>query len=234
MKSEQTKRIAFDVGAYTGDTTDKLLQVYDKVICIDANPNMINNLRKKYTEAPVEIIEGCISDSKTDIDFYISTHDDWCSSKREIAERLECAQVIQVKPLSIVDIIDSHGCPYYLKCDIEGADTILLRQLAKSNYRPTYISCESECIGNRDIDLSANEDLNVLNEMKNLGYNKFVLVNQRTNRINESVTPFRSYDFENLTDHWLTYDDIKTLMRSVDRNRYPRYHYWFDIIATIG
>ena len=85
-------RIAFDIGAYTGDTTDKLLQVYDKVICVDANPNMVNLLRKKYTEAPVEIIEGCISDSKTEESFYISTHDDWCSSKREIAERLEIAK----------------------------------------------------------------------------------------------------------------------------------------------
>lgn len=227
-----TNNIAFDIGAYTGDTTDKLLTVYDRVICVDANPNMINLLRKKYDNTSVEIIEGCISDLTNDVTFYISTKSDWCSSKKEIAERLNEAQTIQVKPLNIVDIIETHGCPKYLKCDIEGSDVILLKQLAKSPYRPLYLSCESECIGNRDIDLSADEDLNVLNEMKNLGYNKFILVNQKYNRINETNVFFNNYNFEALTNYWLSYDDIKTLMRSINRVQYSKYHYWFDIIAT--
>lgn len=226
------KRIAFDIGAYTGDTTCRLLEIYDKVICVDANPNMINILKEKFAHKPVEIIEGCISDLTSDVNFYISTHDDWSSSKIEIAERNEPAQMIQSKPLNIVDIIEKCGCPYYLKCDIEGADVTLLKQLSKSQYRPHYISCESECIGNRDIDLTTDEDLKVLNEIKNLGYNKFILVNQKTHKINESNSWFRSCNFDVLDDFWLTYDEIKTLMRSIDRNRYSKYHYWFDIIAT--
>ncbi|MBE7702622.1 MAG: FkbM family methyltransferase [Cyanobacteria bacterium SIG28] len=233
-KNKQKELLAFDIGAYTGDTTDKLLEMYDKVICVDANPNMIKILKEKYTKAPVEIIEGCISNLTTDVNFYISTNDAWCSSKKEIAERVHKSQTIQTKPLNIVNIIDKYGCPYYLKCDIEGADITLLRQLSKSQYRPVYISCESECIGSRDINLSADEDLEILNEMKNLGYSKFVLINQRNNIINESNYLLRNYNFNILNKFWLTYDEIKTLMRSIDRNHYPIFNYWFDIIATLN
>ena len=47
-KNIQKELLAFDIGAYTGDTTDKLLVIYDKVICVDANPNMIKILKEMF------------------------------------------------------------------------------------------------------------------------------------------------------------------------------------------
>ena len=227
--------LAYDIGCYNGDTTDQLLKYYDKIICVDANPYIINEIINKYdNNKSLEIIEGCISNSNKDINFYISDVPIWSSSLKEIAERENTSkEIIKVKPININDLIDKYGCPYYLKCDIEGADIILLEQLLQKSYRPKYISCESECIGNRDIDFANDEDLKVLNALQKLGYTKFILVNQFNNAINESNAHFNNeYDFNNLNDYWLTYDQIKQLMRSINRIQYSVFHFWFDIIAT--
>lgn len=228
--------LAYDIGCHNGDTTEELLKYYDKIICVDANPHMINEMINKYGgNKSIEIIEGCITNSTEDVDFYISWAPIWSSTIKEIAEReVQSKEIIKVKPININNLIDRYGCPDYLKCDIEGADIILLEQLLQKSYRPKYISCESECIGNRKINFEQDEDLKILNTLQKLGYTKFVLQNQFDGIINESNTKFdNEYDFNKLDNYWLTYDSIKKLIRSVDRSdKYSSYHFWFDIIAT--
>lgn len=226
--------LAFDIGCYNGDSTEKILQYYDKIICVDANPNAISEIKKKFKDnKSIKIIHGCISNKNNNETFFISSHPIWCSCIKEIAKRdKQILNIIEVPSLNIVNIIDKYGCPDYLKCDIEGYDIILLNQLMNSNYRPKYISCESECIGLRNININNNEDLLVLNALKDLEYNKFVLIDQHNNIINESLNIFEDYDFSKLDKFWISYDEIKNLIRSIDRNRYNTFHFWYDIIAT--
>ena len=140
-------------------------------------------------------------------------------------------EIIQAKPLNIIDIIKEYGCPDYLKCDIEGSDIILLNQLKQSDFRPDYISCESECIGNRDINLDEDEDLIVLNALHDLGYDNFILVNQSNNHINETNIILPDFSFSGLENMWIDYLSMKNLIRSIDRKKYRKFGFWFDIIA---
>ena len=57
-------KLAFDIGSYTGDTTEVLLKTYGRIVCLDANPQMINTLKVKYgNNENIKIVEGCISPS---------------------------------------------------------------------------------------------------------------------------------------------------------------------------
>lgn len=62
------------------------------------------------------------------------------------------------------ELIARHGIPYYCKTDIESADIIFLRSI-KSFPLPTYLSAEANT-------------LSVLEQMYELGYRKFKLINQ--------------------------------------------------------
>lgn len=61
-------------------------------------------------------------------------------------------------------MLSEFGVPYYLKIDIEGNDDLCLTGLDKMNL-PEYISLEASSIAQ-------------LEQLKNLGYNAFKIVNQ--------------------------------------------------------
>lgn len=226
--------LAYDIGCYTGDTCEELLVFYDKVICIDANPRNIEKIREKYRDnKSVVVIKGCISNSINLVDFYISNNSQLSSCIREIPEREGISEVIKSMPIDINDIIRIYGCPDFLKCDIEGSDVVLLEQLLMSSYRPRYISCESEGIGDRDVDFANGEHLRVLNWLKRLGYTKFCLLNNMTKQINDASYCFVPYDIKSLDNNnlWISYDEILELINKLRPNIW-RWHFWYDIIAS--
>lgn len=68
--------------------------------------------------------------------------------QQEDSRAKKTSQKTTVKSITVLDLIAKYGCPQYIKCDIEGNDIDMLLSLEKSNYRPMYISYESECQGN--------------------------------------------------------------------------------------
>ena len=119
-----------------------------KVVTVEANPKRylckIKPLSYLCSEITSENI--CISKTNGYADFFISKSTGiWDSYNMEIAERKKLSHKITVKSITVLDLIAKYGCPQYIKCDIEGNDIDMLLSLEKSNYRPRYISCESEC-----------------------------------------------------------------------------------------
>ena len=122
--------------------------------------------------------------------------------------------------------------------DIEGNDELALRQLLETQYRPKYISCEIECIGeNYKYDYDKTDGLTNLNILYELGYTKFYLYDCR-NDWNKNDIDNIKYIF-NDENNWLSYEDIKNkikLLRSkfcdkVKANKYQYYDFWYDIYA---
>ncbi len=52
-------------------------------------------------------------------------------------------EVKQVPVTTLVRLLNKHGCPYYLKIDIEAWDMLALEQMKGTSYRPSYISTET-------------------------------------------------------------------------------------------
>jgi hypothetical protein len=106
------------------------------------------------------------------------THDDWGTISREFASRNERLgtrnSVIRVRCATFQSILRAHDIPYYLKIDIEGADTVCLKALEAFEDRPRYISIEASLGSFAD----AFDELSLL---WHLGYRQFKIVNQALN-----------------------------------------------------
>lgn len=227
LKFTQLERpLAFDLGAYDGKDSLFLRNKGYKVVAVEANPKRylckIKPLSYLCSEIASENV--CISKTNGYVDFFISKSTGvWDSCNREIAERKKPSQKIAIKSITVLDLIAKYGCPQYIKCDIEGNDIDMLLSLEKSNYRPMYISCESECQGNN---YDANERFAVIDQMKHLGYKKFFLVDNFKTCKNEIC-----YAPEEIS-HWQTYDEVRKEMQELsqyymEKNNSPQL--WADV-----
>lgn len=217
-------KLIFDLGFHDGDTSVNFLREGHKVVGVECNPELVSECKKKFCtlllNGSLRLIDNCITDADgQDVKFYLPTHPVWSSCNKNIAEREEESREIVVKSLTLKTLIDIYGCPDYCKIDIEGNDIIALHSIINTNYRPTVISCESQCYGKGE----NGSGLEVLDKLKELGYTKYMLVNQRTN------SQFR---FEFNTEYpWVSYNEIKEQLLNIEDNS-DTYGRWVDIYAT--
>ena len=127
----------FDVGANRGLFTDACIMnnPTDKIIVIEANPNLFDYLVEKYKNNDhIEVINSLISnENDVLIPFYLSNVDvistasiDWITNSRFVncqtwCEPLEMCtwyEPIQVKSRSLDSIIDQYGIPELIKVDV--------------------------------------------------------------------------------------------------------------------
>lgn len=217
-------KLIFDLGFYNGDTSINYLKKGHKVVGVECNPNLVSKNKREFTNllanGSLTLINYCISNiDGENIKFYLSTNPVWSSCDRNIAEREDESQEIEVKSITLKTLIEIYGCPYYCKINIEGNDIIALQSILNTEYRPKVISCESQCYGKGE----TKSGLEALDKLHELGYTKYMLVNQRTN------SQFR---FEFNTEYpWVSYNEIKEQLLNIedDSNTYGRRA---DIYAT--
>lgn len=222
--------MAFDIGAYNGKDSITLRNNGYVVISVEANPIRFKQKIKPICYIYDEIIGEnlCIGDRNAVVDFHLSkTHGVWDSCNIEIAERKQKSTSIKVQQTTVVSLIEKYGLPEYIKCDIEGNDIKMLKSLLTTNYRPRYISCESECQGN---DYDENKKYDVINCMYELGYRKFHLVDCRDECGNTlTVMP------RNITD-WMSFktcvEEMKNLTEMYE-TKYGTRQLWCDVYCSI-
>ena len=114
------------------------------------------------------------------VKFFVNdAKDDWGSLFRGAAEQDGSeAREIEVTTLTLSDLFAEHGTPYYIKCDIEGADAIFVEQLLHSDRRPSYVSIEA----------TSPDDFA---KLRSCGYDSFQIVNQHLNPWIVSPNPAR-------------------------------------------
>jgi FkbM family methyltransferase len=180
-----SNRLIFDIGFHKGEDTLYYLHKGYRVIAVDADPNLISLARKKHSNdfksGKLELLNYAIAEQNDlEVIFNISELTLWNSMKPEVAGRENVkVERVKVKTRRLDNLFSTYGLPYYCKIDIEGYDALALSTIKESSFRPEYISVEVECLGDSEI-ITEEKSLETLNRLRDLGYNNFKLVDQKT------------------------------------------------------
>lgn len=225
--------LIFDVGLHRGEDTDFYLKKGFRVVAFEAHPDLINHCKVRFQEPIVgqrlQIVEGAVAPEAAGehIAFYKNLQkSDWGTIDPKWVERNERLGTrsveIEVERVDLAEKFRSHGVPFYLKIDIEGADQVVLNELGRFEDRPRYISMEAE-----KVDFS--QLVAELSALKRLGYKTFKPIQQASipgTRITTTTLhgeplihvfvdgasgPFG----EDLSGPWLSYDECLRRFRTI-------------------
>lgn len=181
MTEAEPADLIFDVGAHKGEDSDFYFRLGYRVVAIEANPVLADHLKERFSKEMGDgrfvLINKAIGDTEGTISFFVNKKKSvWGTADPKWAKRNRAlhaeSEEIKVESVRFSDIIDTYGCPHYLKIDIEGADMCCVNALKAMTYRPKYISLESTMTSWSDL-------LNEFDTLESLGYTKFKLVNQK-------------------------------------------------------
>jgi FkbM family methyltransferase len=236
--------IIYDIGFHTGRDSIFYLEKGFKVLGVEANELMVEKakpLLKKYLKNnQCTIINKAIYEiGGINVDFYVNEEkDDWSSLFKIVAEKgVTKSKKITVPTITLKNLVDEFGVPYYIKCDIEDGDEIVSRQLCSLEITPTFVSFEITSVA-------------ILANLWAAGYRKFQLVNQAFNHLTFSPNPplegsyvpsfFDGYTSglfgkELDSSRWLNIDEATSLFLDFIklRDRYSNFCLgWIDVHAT--
>ncbi len=176
MTPDGSSKLIFDLGMHRGLDTDFYLKKGFNVIALEANPLLCQNARARFRDAiatgRLVVVESALTDEdESTTSFYVnSVKDDWSSTSRKWAEKGgHVASEIEVPTITLGRMFERFGIPYYIKCDVEGADSIFVQQLKESGVSPEYVSVEAI-------------DERFVFDFHEVGYRKFAIMNQTFNR----------------------------------------------------
>jgi FkbM family methyltransferase len=147
----------FDFGANAGQNLDYYLSRAKKVIAVEANPKLCHQIQKEFKEAidsnrlTLENVAITSQDelSGTQVDFFIQTNSS-VHSQLDIPQNMENFERIKVLSMTATQIVRKHLVPSdatsYIKIDLEGFDSQVLRDLFRNQIYPENISAESHTI----------------------------------------------------------------------------------------
>lgn len=175
MSSEIQSDLIFDLGMHRGLDTDFYLRKGFRVVALEANPELCAKCSEKFAEqienGTLRIVEAALWEENGEtISFFLNPEkDDWSSVEKSWAEKGgHSAKEIQVPSLTLEHLINDYGTPYYIKCDIEGADFLFTEQLKAQRILPKFVSVEAT-------------GANLLTNFRDAGYDVFQIVNQSFN-----------------------------------------------------
>lgn len=174
---EAARDLIFDVGMHRGEDTAYYLRKGYRVVGFEANPQLAAECRVRFAaqidEGRVTVVEGAIAPpGPSTIDFYVhkrlsiwgTTDVEWVRRNHGDVERVEVSAVDFGAYLA--DVV-----PWYLKIDIEGADTFCLDALADQRARPAFVSIEAEKVSFEAL-------RSQITGLQRLGYDRFAAVQQ--------------------------------------------------------
>ena len=228
MGQTEVSNLICDVGAHKGEDSAFYLKLGYRVLAVEANPWLARKLRQRFRdeiEAGTYILidKAIAASSGENIAFYVNKMtSEWGTTDLNWVKRNEGlgagSEQINVQCVDFAHILETYGCPLYLKVDIEGADMLCVNALKGTACRPKYISFESTKTSWRDL-------LEELHTMEALGYTRFKVVNQRkheSGRFKTRTGGWMDHSFEqgstgafgeDLKGRWLTKN--QTILRYV-------------------
>lgn len=183
--------LIFDIGCNNGDDTDFYLRKGFRVVAVDADAVLCDEVSKRFTKeidtGKCEVICGAVGERTGDImKFYICDRPDWNTCDPSFVERNEKEgakfRTVTVPTVNVAELMEARGTPYYLKIDIEGADAVPLQTLVGKQVVPKYASIE---IAQHDL----SEGLDQIRLLAKLGYVKFNFFNQGMRRSVKAPLP---------------------------------------------
>jgi FkbM family methyltransferase len=178
---EAHPNLIYDVGLFDGaDTAYYLFRGYN-VVAIDANPLMVEKARLRFAKEiqakRLTVLNVGISETLGTETFWISNAPNWSSFDRTVASRAGTAhRPVSVSTVPFSELLAQYGVPHYLKIDIQGHERLCVDAL-KGTRLPKYISVAAENVGDATW-LSEEQAVAMLDLLRNVGYQRFKLVNQ--------------------------------------------------------
>jgi FkbM family methyltransferase len=164
--------LVFDLGMHRGLDTRFYLDKGFAVVALEANPAMCAAARAAFA---AEIEGGHLAveeralwhEADATAPFFLNHEkDDWSSTSRAWAEKGgHRAEEIAVRTTTLSELLDRHGTPRYIKCDVEGMDEAFAAQLLADGRRPRFVSVEAV-------------SLDALALLRACGYDRVQIVNQ--------------------------------------------------------
>lgn len=224
--------LIFDIGMNNGDDTAYYLCRGNRVVAVEANPELVRDAERRFREEIADgrlvIINAGIADREGELPFWLcDLHSEWSSFHRSIASRENSGhREIMVRCIRFRSVIEKYGVPDYLKIDIEGYDAYCLKDLTPET-APEYISVEAS-------------DIELLDLLQALGYKRFKCISQfhflpleipasveqlryeENVRANKGLDEFRTFNgwhfsvgasgplSEELPGRWQTYHEMRT------------------------
>jgi FkbM family methyltransferase len=145
--------IIYDLGANKGDNIPYYLKKAGRVVAVEANPLLADQIRSKFEE-PIKdgrlnvenFVLTCEKDNLT-VDFYIhKTIDVRSQFPRPDNDHIHEFTEIRLPAKNVLDLFAEYGKPYYIKIDLENYDQMILQELFSNDVRPDFISAESHSI----------------------------------------------------------------------------------------
>jgi len=177
----------FDIGMYDGADTAYYLENGYSVIAIEANPELVDRVKRTFAEkissGQLTCINAAISPNGENVELNLAGDDP--ASNSLFSDRIAFKQPIgriTVPGVTLHQLVERFGVPDYLKVDIEGADHLCILSLT-SETCPSFLSFE---VGN---------DVNqLLTHVESIGFRRFKIINQCT--------------FRNITNQRCLYDRV--------------------------
>jgi FkbM family methyltransferase len=144
-----THGIVVDVGAggIGGSNSYDLLRVFGwRGLLIEANPALIDALRRDFADFDVQIINCAVSNYNGTALFYIGVNNDVSSLQQNAALGWGPIQgTVDVTVRRLSEILQEYIIPFdfdLLSLDIEGEDIAVFNDLVESGYRPRWVIIE--------------------------------------------------------------------------------------------
>jgi FkbM family methyltransferase len=188
--------LVFDVGMHRGEDTAHYLARGFRVVGVEANPALVRRLDERFSAQVraglVTIVPRALGAQRGTTRLAIPRDDDLDVLGTASASHLARARrqgvamdFVDVDVVTLVDLVRDFGTPWFVKIDIEGLDTEVVRSLRQLAVRPPRLSMESVVTGPNASLRGALRELRLLHE---LGYRRFKLVNQcRLSELDGSV-----------------------------------------------
>ena len=147
----EARKMIFDFGGHVGQDTDYYLKLGFRVVTVEPNPELAARLRNRFREqiasGALSVVEAAIAEKpgtgsffKFEKSVFGTISPDWTARNTQMGAKFE---EIQVEYMTVAQLFDQFGCPYYMKLDIEGADIICVEAL-RHLPKPSFLSVEVE------------------------------------------------------------------------------------------
>jgi len=180
MTEADGPKLIFDIGLHHGEDAEFYLRKGFRVVGVDANPDMCalasERLATFVEPGDLIVLNRAIDERPGKVTFFKNAETSWGTVDRRWAERnarfgLPPTGEQTVEAVTLADLVEQFGVPYYVKIDIEGRDLTALKSLASCRRKPEFVSLESDKVSFAAL----REEFGVL---RDLGYDKFKIVPQ--------------------------------------------------------
>jgi FkbM family methyltransferase len=232
------KDLIFDVGMFNGNDTQFYLDKGFRVVAVEADPDLAEQGRSRFSNAIAEkrltIVNRAIAAQPGIVTFYVNQVSKGWSSIDIAAASPRGTEVrkVEVEGVRFGELLTEFGIPYYVKCDIEGADSLVLAGMAAAPERPPYASVECHALDN-------------LVALKQMGYRSFKVINQTLHhsvvlpdppleggydKVERWLNSSGPFGRETAGDRWLPFDEAAEVLATARRlcNYSSVTQGWFD------